>query len=93
MSQQLKIEFSKNTIRNINVYTEAAKTESRTDGSQVKLTATQKEALKSICKEQNISISSFIADALETYIQIFPYKNKIQKHKDLLLNILNNFTY
>ena len=89
---QLKLEFSKNTIKNINFYNEAAKSESRTEGSQVKLTATQKEALKSICKEQNMSISSFIADALETYIQIFPYKEKIKRHKDVLLNILDKFT-
>jgi len=88
---QLKLEFSKNTIENIHIYRKASKTESKTDGSFVKLTATQKEALKSICKEQNIGVSTFIANALDTYIQIFPYKEKIERHKDTLLDILENF--
>jgi GH24 family phage-related lysozyme (muramidase) len=73
--------FSQNTIHNINIFHEAPKTESRTDGSQVKLTPTQKQALQSICREHNIGVSTFISDALDHFIEIFPYREKIKRHK------------
>lgn len=88
--EQLRLKFSKSTIHNIKIYQEAAKSESRTDGSQVKLTPTQKQAIQSICKEQGINVSAFIYDALDSHIEFFPYKNKIKRHKQLLLNMLKS---
>lgn len=84
--------FSKNHIEQVNIYHAAPKTESKTVGSQVKLTATQKEALKSICDEQWVGMSTFIAEALDTYIEIYPFRSKIKKHKDTLITLLNSFS-
>ena len=88
---QLPLQFSKNTVSNINMYFSAPKHESRTDGSTVKLTPTQKEALRAICKEHNISVSTFIGDALDAYIEIFPHREKIRRHKKTLIGILRSF--
>jgi len=81
--------FTRNTIRQINIYHEAPKQESKTEGSQVKLTPTQKEALKSICREQGMGISTFISKAMDTYLEIYPVEDKIRRHKDILFELLS----
>jgi len=88
MQQPLK--FSKNTIHNINQYFSAEKTESKTQGSQVKITPTQKAALKSICKEHGMAESKFIRDAIDVYIERFPYLEKIKRHKKLMISLLES---
>ena len=94
MSSQLKLEFSKSTIRNINVYHQASKTESlgQETGFNVKFTPTQKEALKNIMKEHDIKASTFLREAMDIYIEIFPFRDKIKRHKDLVKVLLSNLS-
>jgi len=84
--------FTQNTIHNINIYHEASKTESRTESSGVKLSPTQKEALKSISQEHGIGTSTFIAEAIDFYLEMLPHVPKIQRHKELLHQLLNGLT-
>jgi len=86
---QQKLDFTSNTIHQINIYHEAERTESKTDGMQLKLSPTQKEAIKNIIREYGIDGSTFLRDALNTYLEIFPYKDKLLKHKDLLAELIN----
>jgi GH24 family phage-related lysozyme (muramidase) len=92
MPTQMKLTFSQNTIQQINVYHQAPVSESATDGAQVKLTPTQKEALRSICAEHNIGMSTFLRDALDAYIELFPFRDKIAKNKQLLRALLNSLS-
>ena len=89
MAEQLKLKFSKNTIHQINIYRDAAKTESKTDGVQAKFSPTQKEAINSICKEHNLKASKFLREALDFYIDLFPYRNKIKRHGDFIRETLS----
>jgi len=50
---------------------------------------TKKEAIKNIIREYGIDGSTFLRDALNTYLEIFPYKDKLLKHKDLLAELIN----
>ena len=84
--------FSKNTIHNINIYRQSPKTESCTSGHHVKLTPTQKQAVESICKEYGMPVSAFLREALDAYIDLFPYREKLIKHRRMLREILNNLT-
>lgn len=81
--------FSKNTIQQINVYHQAPTSESKTDSLTMKLTPTQKEALKNIARERNIGASSFLQEAMDSYISIYPYREKIDRHHDLLVALLS----
>ena len=93
--KQQTFNFNNNTISKINFidgYRSSSKTESRTEGSQVKLTPTQKTALQAICKEQGVGVSTFIADALDTYIELYPYRNKIIRHRETLVSLLNSLS-
>lgn len=87
-----RLVFSKNIIHQINVYRESAKVESRTEGSQVKLTPTQKVAIKKICEEFGYDISAFIRDALDSWIDLFPYKRKMERHRRLIRSILDRLS-
>ena len=96
MSKQLPLVFSKNTIKNINIYRDASKTESVGGSGQnssinVQFTTSQKRALQSILKEHNMKASTFIREMVDTYIELFPYKDKIESHKDTLIQILESF--
>lgn len=91
-SGQMPLMFTRNTIQQIRIYNQANHTESRTENGGVKLTPTQKEALQSICREHNISVSRFIADALDAYIEIFPFKDKIHRNRDLLMDLLGRLS-
>jgi hypothetical protein len=94
MSQQLKIEFSKNTIQNINQYFQASEEESlgQQTGFNVKFTPTQKQALQNIMREHNIKASTFLREAMDVYIDIFPFRNKIQRHKGFLKDLLSKLS-
>ena len=90
MPQQRELIFSKNTIQNINIYREASEKESiGGDGFNVKFTPTQKQAIKSIIKEHNMNASSFIREAMDFYIGLFPYREKIEKNQRLLKALLD----
>ncbi|WP_419663205.1 uncharacterized protein Dvar_36180 [Desulfosarcina variabilis str. Montpellier] len=88
--EQRKLVFAESVQKQIINYQEASKTESRTAGSQVKLTPTQKQALESICRENGVGVSTFIAQALDCYIELFPYKEKLKRHHDAIITMLNS---
>ena len=92
MPQQQELLFSKNRIETVNIYRESIKSESKTEGAQVKLTATQKMAIKAICQESGIGMSTFIADAIEAYIQFYDLKDKFCKHGDFLRSMLERLS-
>jgi len=90
MPEQRRLIFSQNTIHNINLYREAPQKESiGEDGFNVKFTPTQKEALKNIIKEHNMSASTFLREAMDFYIDLFPYREKILAHRRFLRDFLN----
>ena len=100
--EQIEVKFSRNIIRHINIYKDAPRTESRTEGAQVKITATQKKALQEISREQRKGVSTLIGEALETYIEILPVlplyerlieeKDKVVRHERLLFDLLDSLS-
>ena len=84
--------FSKSTIHNINIYRESSKKESCTSGHHVKLTPTQKQAVESICREYGISVSAFLREALDAYIDLFPYREKLIRHRRMIREVIKNLT-
>lgn len=92
MSQRA-LNFSKNTIKQINIYHESAKAESIGEqGFNVKFTPTQKAALQNIMREHNIKASTFLREAMDIYIEIFPFRDKIKRHNGLLKNLLSSLS-
>ena len=91
---QIKLDFTKSTIRNINQYFQASENESLdpNTGFTVKFTPTQKQALKNIMREHNIQASTFLREAMDVYIEIFPYRDKIKRHKGLLNDLLSRLS-
>ena len=82
--------FSHNTIEQIRIYHAAPKNESfNSDGIFAKFTPTQKEALKNIMKEHHVKASTFLVEAMDIYIEIFPLKEKIARHKDVLIDLID----
>lgn len=79
-----------NISKTIQQYREAPKTESKTEGSQVKVTATQKRALQSICEELGIGVSTFIGKAIETQLRILPFEEKLTRYEDAVIALLNS---
>lgn len=88
--QQLPIKFTKNTIRNIHIYHEAAITESVGSGGSItaQFTPTQKQAVLAILKEHNLKASKFIRDMVDIHIELFPYMDKLIRHKEHIINTL-----
>jgi len=84
--------FANHVKQQIVNYHESVKTESRTDMAGVKLTPTQKAALTAICKESGIGVSTFIAQALDAWIELYPYQYKLVKHRDTLLAVLQSLS-
>jgi len=94
-----RILFSKNTIKNINIYQEAAKTESvggsstgKNTSINVQFTPTQKVALKAIIDEHNLKASTFIREMVDTYIDLFPFQRKIKRHKTVIADLLKSLS-
>ena len=90
MGKQQQFEFSQNTIDQINFYRQAPGAESYTSGAQVKLTPTQLAAVKHICKEHNLNASTLIREALDFYIDLYPYREKIRRHHRMLRELCKN---
>jgi hypothetical protein len=76
------------TIKCINIYREAAGSEKCVDGIQVKLSPGQKEAVRKICSENNMDMSTFAREAVSVFIDLWPYREKIQKHHRTLRGLL-----
>ena len=79
--EQMGLTFSKNTIKNIHIFREAPESESKNINSGCKLTASQQIAIKAICNEHNMPVSGFIYDAVENWIDFFPYRKILKHHK------------
>jgi hypothetical protein len=79
-----------NITKHVSAFREAPRTESKTEGSQVKLTETQKRALQSICSELGIGVSSFISQAIEHKLRTLPYESKLMKYEQAVVALLNS---
>lgn len=91
--EELVIRLEGNTIRDIKIYREAPEAgEKFLDGVQAKLTYSQKEALRRICHDHNIDMSAFARDAISAYIDLFPYKEKIERHRRVLRSVLDGLS-
>ena len=87
------IRFSGATIQNVNIYRNATGCgEKFLDGIQAKLTTSQKEALRSICAGNGMDMSTFARDAISFYIDLWPYREKIQRHHRLLRSICSKLS-
>ena len=87
------IRFSGATIQNVNIYRNAPGCgEKFLDGIQAKLTPGQKEAIRMICLEHGMDMSTFARDAITSYVDLFPYKKKIEKHHRLLRLVLDGLS-
>lgn len=87
------IRFDGATIQNVNIYRNAlAGGEKFLEGVNAKLTASQKEALRGICNDHGMDMSAFARDAITFYLDLFPYKDKIEKHKRLLRQIVGELS-
>lgn len=77
------------TIQCVNVYRHAAaEGEKHVDGIQVKLSPSQKEAVRRICSENNMEMSAFAREAVSVFIDLFPYREKIHRHHRALRGLL-----
>ena len=83
---------AKVVTNNIQRYDDSPKNESKTIGVTVKLTETQREVLKTICFDNGIDVSAFINQAISSYIKIFPYRDKLSRHTDLLSFLLQRLS-
>lgn len=83
--------FSENTIHQINIYNEAAYEESKVGGDlNVKFTPTQKQAIHSLAAEHRLKDSQFVREMVDLAIELFPYREKLKRHRQLLFNLLDN---
>lgn len=87
---QKKLVFSERTEKQIINYYEAPRNESKTEGAQVKLTATQKAALQHICREQGIGVSTFIAEAIEHRLKFLAYGEKWSRYEKAILAFIES---
>ena len=90
--QEQSLVFNQCRIQAVNDYRNSTRTESKTEGAQVKLTATQKHAIQSICQNSGIGVSTFISEAIEAYLNFFDYKDKIRRHADYLRDTLERLS-
>lgn len=83
--------FSQNTINCINIYNQAALEESKTGGDMnVKFTPSQKQAIHSLAQEYAMKDSQFVREMVDLAVELFPFREKIAKHKTLLWQLLSN---
>ena len=92
MGDRQTLRFSGATIQQINIYRSAPETEKFIDGVQAKLTPSQKEALRRICTENNLDMSTIVREALTFYIDLWPYKEKIDRHHRVLRKLLDSLS-
>lgn len=93
MIQQQTINFNGPVNQNtINRYAESEKDESKTGKYTVSLTDTQKTILKELCFEANIGVSTFIGQALENYLKLYPFRDKLHRHGDFLVETLKRLS-
>lgn len=89
----VNVRFNGTTIQQVNIYRQAPGSgEKITDGIQAKLTPSQKEAIRRICSENGMDMSTFARDAITSYIDLFPYKEKIERHHRLLRLVLDGLS-
>jgi hypothetical protein len=82
--------FSQNTINCINIYNQAAQDESKCGGDiNVKFSPTQKVAIEALAREHGYKVSQLVREMVDGAIELFPVREKIKRHKDLLMRILS----
>ena len=87
------LKFSGATIQCINIYRSAPEHgEKFIDGVQAKLTPSQKEAFRKLCLENGMDMSTLARDAISYYLDLFPYKDKIDRHRRLLRQVLDGLS-
>ena len=84
--------LSKDAVDSIKNYREADLLESKTDGAQCKLSLTQKVAVRAICREYGYDVSEFIREALDHWIDIFPYREKFSRHRRSIRDLLSRLS-
>lgn len=82
--------FSQNTVQQIHIYNQASGEESKTGGDlNVKFSPSQKQAIHSLATEYGLKDSQFVREMVDGAIELFPYRDKIKRHRDLLVRILS----
>lgn len=92
MQQIFNAPVNKVINQNFRKFDDSIRTESKTSSVTVKLTETQKEILKDICFDNGIDVSAFVNQAVSVYIKVFPYREKVRRYSDLLIQLLSNLT-
>ena len=92
MYDRQTLRFSGATIQQINIYRAAPSSEKFIDGVQAKLTPSQKEALRRICADNGLDMSTLVREALTFYIDLWPYKGKIERHHRVLRKLLDSLS-
>lgn len=74
-------------------FAESTRSESKTDSITVKLTARQKQLIQDVCFEAGgIGASTFANQAIECFLDIHPYKEKIHRHRAFLVDLLERLS-
>jgi hypothetical protein len=91
--EELVVRIEGGTVRDIKIYRESADAgEKFLDGIQAKLTYAQKEAVRRICHDNGLDMSAFARDAISAYIDLFPYKEKFERHRRVLRAVLDGLS-
>lgn len=89
MVQQLVL--SQVVRKQVNNFHESAKTESKTDSATIKLTQTQKAALRNVAEARGVGVSTLLAQAIEFHFSYIEHAEKLQMHRELVVSLLKNF--
>lgn len=79
-----------NIEKTLEAYRDAPRSESKTDGCQVKLTETQKAALRAVCSELGVGLSTFISRAIETQLRILPIEERLWRYEQAVVALLSS---
>lgn len=90
MMRQQVLNFNAKVEKVINQFHEAPRTESKTEGRTVKLTATQKMALDSLANDSGIGTSTFISEAIDFYLHWLPYNKKLERYEATISALLSS---
>ena len=87
----MTIHLNGNTIKQLTIYEQAKKTESKNGQVAIKVTPTQKTAIEALVKEYGFdATSTFLRQMLDCFLEYFPYRGKMVRHKKVLMDLLNS---
>lgn len=75
----------------INNYQASAHTESKTDSATIKLTVTQKEALRAVAHNRGEGVSTLVGRAIEFYLMYMDWADKLADNYELVTSMLKKF--